>query len=345
MLKAAFIGTGANPDNPGPRGYAMAYQHAEAFAKLADCEMVACVDLVRKNAEKFADRFGIDNVYVDYVKMLDEIKPDIVSVCTWIEAHAEIVIKCAEKGVAAIHCEKPMATTWKEAKLMTEKCEEYGVNLTFNHQRRFGTPWRQAKKLLDQGEIGDLQKLQFSVGNLYEYGTHSFDLCGYFNDEIPAQWAIAQIDYRDKNLVFGTHNENQAFALWQYENGVFGMASTGKGSDLIGCQNRLVGTEGVIEVFSEDGPELRIKRAGSTEWENIDCPPQKNYINKAIADIVEALQEGKESELCASNALKATEIIFACFESARKRGRVDLPLEIEDNPLESMVEKGMLNPE
>jgi hypothetical protein len=43
--------------------------------------------------------------------------------------------------------------------------------------------------------------------------------------------------------------------------------------------------------------------------------------------------------------LQATELIFASWESARRRGRVDLPLEIEDNPLEDMVEAGQLGPE
>lgn len=81
------------------------------------------------------------------------------------------------------------------------------------------------------------------------------------------------------------------------------------------------------------------------------CLPGSGYANRkvqdtrwAIADIVPALKEGRESELCARNALNATELIFACWESARRRGRVDLPLMISDNPLEAMVESGELSP-
>ena len=62
------------------------------------------------------------------------------------------------------------------------------------------------------------------------------------------------------------------------------------------------------------------------------------------ADVVRALEEGTDSELCAANALQATEIIFACWESARRRGRVELPLDIDDNPLEEMVASGALRP-
>ncbi|MEN6644848.1 MAG: gfo/Idh/MocA family oxidoreductase, partial [Armatimonadia bacterium] len=40
----------------------------------------------------------------------------------------------------------------------------------------------------------------------------------------------------------------------------------------------------------------------------------------------------------------ATEQIFACWESVRRRGMVQMPLDIEDNPLVDMVEKGDLKP-
>ena len=38
-------------------------------------------------------------------------------------------------------------------------------------------------------------------------------------------------------------------------------------------------------------------------------------------------------------------MIFGAWESARRRGRVEFPLDIEDNPLEAMVESGELTPE
>jgi hypothetical protein len=52
--------------------------------------------------------------------------------------------------------------------------------------------------------------------------------------------------------------------------------------------------------------------------------------------------------LSARKALQATELIFATYESSRSRQRVDLPgigmpsLNIEDSPLKSMLEGGIL---
>lgn len=373
----AIVGTGANPDNPNSNGYAMAYRHARAYERLDDCRLVACADIVAKNAEEFADVFGIPskNVYEDYEQMLAEVEPDVVSVCVPPAVHAKIVVGCAESGVVrAIHCEKPMAKTWAECREMVRVCADRGVQLTFNHQRRFGGPFRKAKALLDAGDIGELERIDVGGPNLYDYGSHLFDMCGYLTDQTPAEWVMAQVDYSEENLQFGVHNENRAIAQWRYEDGVFGTASTGEDSAM-DCELRLVGSEGTIEIGVDGGPVLRMRSKGG--WKTVDTdgdgihgpvpglagrlgkqvatrvpflsadmdlfePDAPTFIDRAIADVVSALDEGRQSELTAVNALQGTELIFACWESARRRGRVDLPLDIDSNPLEEMVNAGEL---
>jgi predicted dehydrogenase len=244
---------------------------------------------------------------------------------------------------------------------MARVCEEHGVQLTFNHMRRFGGPFRKAKELLDAGEIGDLLLLQYGESNLYDSGTHHIDMQGFFNDQKRAVWAMAQIDYRTETLVFGSHNENIAYAVWKYENGVFGQCLTGPpdaAAAVVGAYDKLIGTGGMIEVApmvdESPRPLLRIKRRGSAKWENVDTEGEGlhsrsddpfAYHKRSVAHAVECLANGMEPEHGAKNALGATEIIFACWESARRRGMVELPLDIEDNPLAQMVESGALKPE
>ncbi|MBD3183175.1 gfo/Idh/MocA family oxidoreductase [Candidatus Poribacteria bacterium] len=347
--RVGVIGCGDNTKKKGPMGYAMAWAHAEAYEKLSEqCEIVACADIVEKNARAFADRFGVKNIYSDYKKMLAEENLDIVSICVWMALHAQMTIDAAEAGVKAIHCEKPMATTWGDAKRMAQVCNELGVQLTFNHQRRFGAPFVIAKEMLKAGEIGEAQILQYGCGNLFDTGTHFIDMLSFFNDETPAKWVIAQIDYRKPNLVFGADHEGQVWAAWEYENGVMGMAASGPGSPIIGAMDRIVGTKGVIEVgvSSMNKLPLRIKRDGQTEWEVIDTKGESihgpGFIDRAVADIVDALTTGRESQLCARRALIATEIIFACWESSRRRGRVDLPLDVDGNALDEMIKAGQI---
>jgi predicted dehydrogenase len=369
--RIAFIGTG----DPDGEGFAMAYRHAAGYQRLDGCKLVACADIVQENADAFARAHDVphEHVYRDYEEMLDEAAPDIVSVCVPPGVHADIVETAARSGVVdAIHCEKPMALTWGGGTRMAETCEAAGVQLTINHQLRFGEGYRGAKRLLDDGVVGDLVRIEFREEYLYDTGTHSFDLANYYNDHEPVAWVLGQIDYSEENVLFGAHNENQALVQWRYDNGVYGLASTGRGEPFLDALFRLVGTEGVVEVGTDGS--LSYRRDGES-WTTVDTGPDGRYFptpgklrrgveratralapavadrlsvptytERAIEEIVTAYRTGQTSELDATFALDADEIIFAAWESARRRGRVDLPLDIEDNPLEAMVESGALDP-
>ncbi len=168
--RIAFIGTGPEPDNPvWGESAAMAYRHAPGYRDDDRCEIVSCADLVRENAEAFAQEFDIDTnlIFEDYNEMLRKIEPDIVSVCTPVPTHAPIVLDCIRSGILkAIHCEKPMATTWEDARRMAQEAAKNSIQLTFNHQRRFVSDWREPKERIENGEIGELQRLEVSCGEL-----------------------------------------------------------------------------------------------------------------------------------------------------------------------------------
>ena len=347
-LRVGIIGTGKKKEKADRFGFAMAYRHAEAYKSLDSCEMAACADIVEENARAFAGEYGVKKVYTDYKKMLKEENLDMVSICTWMHLHESMVTDACRAGVKAIHCEKPMADTWGGAKRMAAAAEEADVQLTFNHMRRYSEPFFMAKEILDRGDIGELQRLETGVRNLYDTGTHFIDMFGFFNDESPAKWVMAQIDYRQEDRYFGSHNENQQVALIEYANGVYGLFMSAPENNPVGCQTRLLGTKGTIECACMDGTKLRYRLAGQTDWTTPDAGPSYAngtvHIGRAIADAIDCLQSGRKCQLDVSNALKATEIIFACYESSRRRGRIDLPLDIEDNPLAAMVENGDLNP-
>ena len=64
-------------------------------------------------------------------------------------------------------------------------------------------------------------------------------------------------------------------------------------------------------------------------------------VNRAIVDLVECLETGRTPVLAARNALRATEIIFATYESSRLRQRIDLPLKSKDSAFLTMLEEGV----
>ena len=349
-LTVAFIGTGKKRERGSLEGYAMAYTHAPGYQALDDVEMVAACDIIEDNVKAFAEQFDIPNTFSDYHEMLAEIKPEAVSICTWPHLHEQMAIDCAQAGVKLIYCEKPMADTIGGARRMIEVCDRTGTALNFNHQRRYGKPFSMAKQMLDDGAIGDLWRMEWGGANIYDYGSHNFDMAQYFNDETPPSWVMAQIDYHTESFWFGAHNENEALVMIGYDNGVFGLCISGAVQGAIGAHNRLIGAEGVIEIGAqvEGAGALRYRTFGGGDWRQVDTAGEglhgQVFIERAIADAVTSYRHGTRAMMDAHYAIHGTEAIFACWESSRLRARVETPIEAEDNPLQEMVEAGDLHP-
>lgn len=339
-LRVGIIGCGRTRESGQATGAGISHRHAEGYKACPDVKIVALADIVYENAKAFQEMHGGERIYTDYREMLAKENLDIVSICTWPHLHAPMVIDACKAGVRAVHCEKPMAPTYGEALAMVRAAEEHGVQLTFNHQRRFGSPFRKAKELLKSGAIGDLIRLEASTSNMFDWGTHWFDMLFFYNDDTPAEWVIGQVDPRNGREIFGVYVEGQGLSYFRYKNGVHGIMVTGQETGW-GAENRLVGTEGVIEVGVSPEIPLRVWGKGQTDWQVIpveDGIHSQIHFVRAIQDVVAALKEGREPELSARKALQATELIFATYESSRRRGRVDLPLDIEDSPLKTMLE-------
>lgn len=70
--------------------------------------LVALCDRTAAKAEKLKAEYSLDcAVYTDYVKMLDEVKPDAVHVCTPHYEHCEMSVAALKRGVNVL-CEKPV---------------------------------------------------------------------------------------------------------------------------------------------------------------------------------------------------------------------------------------------
>jgi UDP-N-acetylglucosamine 3-dehydrogenase len=340
LLRVGIIGCGRPWRSEGATGFGMSHFHAQGYAASPDAEIVALADISEENARAFQAMHGGERIYTDYHEMLARENLDMVSICTWPHLHAPMVIAAAEAGVRAIHCEKPMAPTFGEARQMVEVCQQRGVQLTFNHQRRFGTPFRRAKELLESGAIGDLRRLEATCPDLFDWGTHWFDMMFFYNNETPVEWVMGQVDVRNPRTVFGVQLEGQGLSFFRYQNGVDGLLMTGP-RELWPSMNRLIGTDGTIELSFGEHQGLRMWGKGQTEWQpvenvHMDANDLATVVPRGVLDAIDALKAGREPELSGQRALRATELIFATYESSRRRGRVDLPLDITDSPLKEI---------
>lgn len=318
-LKAAVVGCR-------PRGRA----HVRELAKLPGVRVVAAVDMVQDRAREVANEFAPEaKIYSDLGEMLNKKKPDLVAICTSASWRLEPVRLCVEAGVQAIQCEKPMAVSWQEAVEMHDLAEQAGVLLAFCHQRRFAPQFLLAKSLLEHNEIGELVRIDGYCPNIFDWGTHWLDLMRFWTDDPAAKWVMGQVDRSDPYEQFGQVIESASTLRVGLQNDVEFALHTKRSLDHPHILLRVIGREGVIEVQPRDEPKLRCIHEKALGWQVPDCAPPDDGLDdtgRALAHLIDCLEQGISPTHGSSQALQATELIFAGYLSSLERTRIHLPL-------------------
>jgi len=322
--------------------------HARAYQEAKDVEFVAFAELIEDRIQRMSEEHPGAVAYTNYIKMLRNEKPDVVAICTWPKDHKRMVLASVRAKVRLIHAEKPMALTYGDALSMHRACEKAGIVCSYSHQRRFAREFVKAKELLQEGAIGELQRIEGRCPNLFDWGTHWFDMLFYFNKQIPASWVMGQIDVAREHSVFGAILETGGLSYVKFQNGVTALLTTGVDMEgdqvnslLPGGGILLLGTEGRMVIHAREcALEVRCMGRRKPYRPDLSRVPLLNPDDSVagILDSLVALQTQREPELSSRKALMATELIFATYESSRKRGRVDLPLRSKDSALLAMIQ-------
>jgi predicted dehydrogenase len=313
------------------------------IASDARCTVAALADLNAEAAEGLNRDFGFDAaIYTDYRNMLQEEKPDIVVATLWTPLHLPVFRDCAEAGVRAVLSEKPMAPTWGDSLEMAAIAERTGCQLTFCHQRRFASGNRRVREWIREGVFGDIIRMDlYSWPNLLDCGTHTVDQALSFLGETEADWVLGAVDASAPLEWFNVKAETMAFGTIVFQGGIRATLSVGiPGADM-GAGVRLFGTKGFIEV-GWDGEIGSHAVYDDPSWQPETPKPEPNeQMIGVVRNAVDCLASGEEPELSYKKALRTTEILFAFYESVRRRGRVCLPLAgVADNPFIAMLEAG-----
>ena len=185
-FRVAVIGTG------------MIAQTAHIPAWLAlgeDVELVAVMDVIEERAQKAAHHFGIPHAYADWQQMLDDVGPDIVSVCTPNVYHMDPTIAALRAG-AHVLVEKPSGTGVANAGAMYDVAASVGRELFVTQTARFSASSRAAWEFAAAGKLGEMYYAETAVlrrrgiptwgvfhikehnagGPVYDLGVHMIDL-------------------------------------------------------------------------------------------------------------------------------------------------------------------------
>ena len=325
IYKVAIIGCGG-----------MGHSHARRLAEHERTEVVAGMDINLEAVQKFAEAFGVPG-YMDQEEMLAKEKPDIVVIATWQDCRAEITVAVAQAGVKGILGEKPMAASVGGADDMIEACEQYGVKLAIGHQRRFNPQNTEARRLIAEGAIGQPQVMIRRDGQgLLNRGTHELDEMMYILGDPKPLWAIGQVSRKTDKWERRVRCEDLCMGEFCFEGGIRGVYESDlpepklRGDAVYGSDGQLRrGPEGTIEL-------LNTQKAG---WQTITPPPDTNQHQEFI-DWLDGKVESHRNH--GRRAKVAMELMMAIYESLRIRDVVTFPLKTRENPLDLMVEGGLV---
>jgi myo-inositol 2-dehydrogenase / D-chiro-inositol 1-dehydrogenase len=124
---------------------------------------VACADVDRNHAERFAAGDPAVKVYEDYRRLLDHKDIDVVTIGTPDHWHTKIAIEALQSG-KHVYCEKPVTLTIDEGKLLTRAVEQSGKVFQVGTQQRSSQQFLLAVAVARSGMLGKPLKATCSIG-------------------------------------------------------------------------------------------------------------------------------------------------------------------------------------
>jgi len=130
-------------------------QHLEDYQEVPGAEIVAIADINEPLAQRVATRFKIPDVYTDARDLLQRDDLEAVDICLHNNLHRPVAVAAMEAG-KHVYCEKPMAGSYADARIMYDTAQALGRKLAIQLFTLFKPETRAAKLLIDAGSLGQL---------------------------------------------------------------------------------------------------------------------------------------------------------------------------------------------
>jgi predicted dehydrogenase len=340
------------------------------WQSLPECQIVAVADADPAGLAAALKRLQVSRGYSDYRKMLDEERPDVVSICPrWIDQHREMVVAAADRG---IHCylEKPLCRTPSEADEMVLACERKHVKLAIAFQTRYSPKLQVIRKMIDGGALGRVLELRArgkedprgGGEDLWVLGSHILNmmhviagdptLCfaRVFQDGHP----LHRDDVRPGNEGIGPLAGDHLNAIYEFPDGVMGSFGSRRNANAGGPSRfglLVCGEKGQIEILTGYMPAVHwlddpawsparsgkswvaVSSVGAGQAEPLSDEAARRGNDVACQDLLQAIEEDRQPEANIYEARATVEMITAVFQSQQMGGPVTFPLQDRNNPL------------
>ena len=326
-------------------------RHIPEYAAHPQAKLWGYYDLNQDRARELAEQYG-GKVYPSWRDLLAD--PDIhaVSVCAANNAHAEITIAALEAGKHVL-CEKPMATTLEECEAMVAAAQKSGKYLMIGHNQRLAKAHARARKLVEEGAIGDIvtfrttfghggpetwsvdpgkatwffDKKKAAMGAMADLGIHKTDLIQFLTGQkvVETTAVVTTLDKKgpDGQLIGVDDN---AVCIYRMSGGAVGTMTASW--TYYGAEDNstiLYGTKGIMHIYDDPAYSIKITTAdGENILYDIDqIQTNDNQTKSGVIDLfMDSLVNGTPPEISGEEALSAMRAVFASIRSAETGERV-----------------------
>ncbi|MFN4227905.1 MAG: Gfo/Idh/MocA family protein [Candidatus Ratteibacteria bacterium] len=142
------------------KAHSFAYKNVSLFFDLPVKPVMKVIcGRTEKAVSQAKEKFGWLEYETDWKKVVERKDIDLIDITTPPNAHKDIAIEAAKNG-KIVFCEKPLASTLKDAYEMLEAVEKYNVKhaICFNYRKLPAIGL--AKKLIEQGKIGKIYHMR-----------------------------------------------------------------------------------------------------------------------------------------------------------------------------------------
>jgi len=329
--RAAIVGVG----QAGVQGSAtnaawkIGHVHAKTYLASDRFDLCAAADISQGNLDYFIDLFPqVTSSHLGIDEMLAEMKPDVVSICTYAGTHAEMIRKCVAAGVKGIVCEKPLVSSPRELTAIRTLIAQSGVKLIVPHFRRYMPAFAHVGRRVGNGEFGAPVSFSAAIGNgwdLAEWGSHWMDMFRFLNNDAMPDYVLAQARVTDRRG-FGHAIEDHAVAAMGFASGLTAYLEVGPKYLPDSLTMVLNYANATIQIRNEN--HVTILGAGGAEVHDFsaghDILPAWGQLFDSLA---RWLDGGPASPLRFEIAAGTAETCFACYQSMISGDRIDLPLQ------------------
>ncbi|MFD2673633.1 Gfo/Idh/MocA family protein [Marinicrinis sediminis] len=310
-----------------------AFSYFEVLIEREDAEIVGIWDADPSRVKDICDTHQV--TFFDRYEDLLETDCDVIIINSENVFHAEHTIAAA-KAKKHVMCEKPLGTKVADMEAMIEACKENGVKLMTAFPNRYVPTVVEAKRLIDQGEIGELVAVKGTNkgampggwfvdaslsggGAMLDHSVHVMDIMNWVIGS-PAVEVYAEngtLFYDELNI------DDSGMVNVKFANGVIASLDTSWSRIEPYPYKRdltieWIGTKGTISIdYFQQINEIYSGEIGHAEWSYWG----DNKDDLLVSDLLHVLKTGEDMPITGEDGLHSTRVAIAAYESART-GRV-----------------------